>query len=118
MKLNLSKKHLIFALLYSAIFPVVSQYDMYAKLYEGIPDHTPILSLYASIITFPFLPIATIGGGFLSTRILGSFSYMPITMYLFILLQVILTIHFLNWRKARKSANGKNKNKSDIDVDK
>lgn len=118
MKLNLSRKQLVFALLYSAIFPVISQYDMHATLYEGIPDHTPILTFYASIITFPFLPIATIGGGLLSTRILGSFSFMPIAVYLFILLQVILTIQFLNWRKDRKFANEKNKKKSDFDVDK
>lgn len=114
-RLNLSQKQLIFALVYSTIFPVISQYDMHVNLHEGIPDHVPIFSFFAGIITLPFLPIATIGGGFLASKILGSFSYIPVTMYLFILLQVILTIHFLNWRKARKSVNKRNKNKLDTD---
>lgn len=101
MKLNLSRKQLVFAFLYSAIFPLAYQFDMQTALYEGIPDHQPHITFYSAVITFPFLPIGFFGGTLIAKNIFGGIGFIAISMYFSILLQVILAIHTLNRRKIR-----------------
>jgi len=101
MKLNLSKKQYLFAFIYSAIFPLSVQFDMHTTVYGGVVDHKPIMTFFTALITFPFLPIGFIGGSVVAKNIFGGIEFMSISIYFCILLQVILTIYFLNKRKNR-----------------
>ncbi|MFT5875952.1 MAG: hypothetical protein ACI8WT_004952 [Clostridium sp.] len=105
MKLNLSRKQLVFALLYSAIFPIATQIDMQTTVYEGVMNHKPMMSFYSAVITFPFLPIGFFGGSLIAKNIFGGIEFMSVSMYFSILLQVVLVIHLLNRRKNKKNNN-------------
>lgn len=99
MKLNLSRKQLIFAFLYAAIFPIATQIDMQTTVYEGVMNHTPLMTFYAALLTFPFLPIGFFGGSVIAMNVFGGIKFMSISIYFSILLQVILVIHLVNRRK-------------------
>jgi len=109
MELNLSLKQYIFAFIYSAVFPLAVQMDMQATLYDGVANHVPLMSFYSAIITLPFLPIGFFGGSIIAKNIFGGIEFMSISIYFCILLQVVLTIYFLNRRKDRLKKKKANK---------
>ena len=108
MKLNLSIKQYIFAFIYSALFPLAYQIDMQKAVHDELTNHQPIMTFYAALISFPFLPIGFFGGTIIAKDLFGGIEFISISIYFCILLQVVLTIYFLNKRKNRlknKKAN-------------
>ena len=85
---KLTKKHYIFAIIYSAIF-----------LLSGFLGETA--GFIAMFITIPFLPIAWIGGTAL-VDILNTKDAMPFGLYFSILIQVLLVLKFSPKRKLFK----------------
>jgi len=112
MKLNLSLKQYIFAFIYSAVFPLAYQIDMQKAVYDGLTNHQPIMTFYAALINFPFLPIGFLGGTVIAKDLFGGIEFISISIYFCILLQVILVIYFVNRRKHRLEKKKANKTES------
>ncbi len=87
---KLTKKQYIFAITYSAIFPL-----------SGLLGKT--VASIALFITIPFLPIAWIGGMAL-VDIFNTEDAMPFGLYFSVLIQVLLVLKF-----SRKSTKSKRK---------
>jgi len=109
MELNLSLKQYTFAFIYSAVFPLAYQIDMQKAVYDGFTNHQPIMTFYAALINFPFLPIGFLGGDIIARYLFRGIEFISISIYFCILLQVVLVIYFLNIRKDRLAKKKTNK---------
>ena len=102
----LSKRQVKFALIYSFLVPFFSQLDLMCRTGQFmLGDYTKYsqilydMSLFASI---PFVPLGYIAGDFLLQSISINSAFLPIALYVVILIQVLLIIYFFNYKKQNK----------------
>lgn len=105
MKLNLSKKQMIFALLYSSLLPIFFYNDMQISInnvdFLGISEYSRFITSCFAILTLPFL-IIPFGIVFIMPSFIFETVFIQLFIFICILIQVIVVIHFINKREKKQ----------------
>jgi hypothetical protein len=107
MKLNLSRNQILFAILYSSLFPIFSYLDLQITVHKidllGISEYSRFLMSFCAVISLPFLIIGYVGLAFVLPSFLMNQGFFQLFSFICIFFQVILVMHFINQREKKQN---------------
>ena len=109
MKLNLSRKQIVFAIIYSSLWPIFSYLDFQITVYQndflGISEHSRLLSSTCAVLSLPFLILGYTALAFLLPSFLLHNGFLHPLSFICIFLQVILVLHLINQKEKKQNDN-------------